>query len=459
MKLATMADADVEVVPGEQAECVVLVRNGGSTVDQFAVDVVGEAAGWTTAEPPVVNLMPGTEAPVRLVFAPPRTAAVPAGPVGFGARVRSREDPGSSLVEEGTVTVLPFTAFEAELLPPRRLSSGRARYRLVVANNGNHPLDCAAVGVDPDGEKLDVRVEPAEAVVPPGTAAVLKVRATPFKRFLRGDVVTHPFDVEVTDRAEPAEPLVVSGVLEQGPRLPKWLLPALAALVALIAALVVLWFTVLVPKVESIATKQAEEKAVEVAVQVAQSEAAKADGGGAGGGGAGAGSGGGAGGGSGGGAGAGAGGSSGGGGGESGGAGGAGGTGGTGGQDGADAVARAGSPSPVDFRIAADAAPVGDGSYRDFSYTAPDDRPLDIGDLVLQNPRGDVGFLQVKIGDKVILEAGLANFRDLDYHYVNALRAAGGTPVVVSVNCVTPGSGAERCTPSVSFSGTLLATS
>ena len=59
-------------------------------------------------------------------------------------------------------------------------------------------------------------------------------------------------------------------------------------------------------------------------------------------------------------------------------------------------------------------------------------------------------------GDKVVLETGLANYRDLDYHYVNALRVEPGQPVVVAVNCTTPGNGAKQCTPSVSFSGRLL---
>jgi hypothetical protein len=81
---------------------------------------------------------------------------------------------------------------------------------------------------------------------------------------------------------------------------------------------------------------------------------------------------------------------------------------------------------------------------------------MDIGDLVLQNPRGDTGFLRIRLGDDIVLETGLANFRDLDYHYVNPLHVAGGVPVVVEVNCGAPGAGAPRCTPSVSFSGTLL---
>jgi hypothetical protein len=75
---------------------------------------------------------------------------------------------------------------------------------------------------------------------------------------------------------------------------------------------------------------------------------------------------------------------------------------------------------------------------------------------VLQNPRGDSGILRVLLGDKVVLETGLANFRDLDYHYVNALRVEPDQPVVVAVSCGTPGAGATQCTPAVSFSGRLL---
>jgi hypothetical protein len=52
----------------------------------------------------------------------------------------------------------------------------------------------------------------------------------------------------------------------------------------------------------------------------------------------------------------------------------------------------------------------------------------------------------------VLLELGLANFRDLDRHYVEPLRFRKGERVVVQVSCQNPPD-RGNCKPSVSFSG------
>ena len=100
------------------------VRNDGSVVDVFAVDVVGEAAGWASVDPPSVNLYPGAQGTAEVRFMPPRSTAVTAGSKVFGVRVRSQEDPGFSVVEEGVVDVEPFTELGATVVPPTVESSG-----------------------------------------------------------------------------------------------------------------------------------------------------------------------------------------------------------------------------------------------------------------------------------------------------------------------------------------------
>ncbi|MDQ3029804.1 MAG: hypothetical protein M3R09_07225 [Actinomycetota bacterium] len=80
---------------------------------------------------------------------------------------------------------------------------------------------------------------------------------------------------------------------------------------------------------------------------------------------------------------------------------------------------------------------------------------------MLQNPFGDSGILRIirevsREGEDpeqtVLLEVGLNNFRDLDYHFVQPLRFQPGETIVLAVNCQTPPPRA-RCTPSASFSG------
>src|SRR5262245_44120460 len=98
MLVATLADMGVAVImerpgapvgPGDQSSSDVRIRNTGSIVDQFELDVVGEAATWTHVEPATVNLMPGEESTATIVFSPPRSSRVAEGPVAFALRVMS----------------------------------------------------------------------------------------------------------------------------------------------------------------------------------------------------------------------------------------------------------------------------------------------------------------------------------------------------------------------------------
>ncbi len=426
-----LSSATLSVEPGAETTAEVRLRNTGELVDQFTMDVVGAPAEWTTVTPSTVNLMPGGEVTVEVKFAPPRAWDVPAGQVPFALRVLSREDPQGSAVEEGVLDVASFTELAAELLPTRKRGSRKAKYQLAVENLGNVPTHTVVAGFDPEDDQLDLEVRPAELDAAPGTVTIVKVRAVPTRRFMRGEPQPHPFDLEVTGTAPVVETITVNGVMIQERMLPKWVLPmAIAFLVAAIA-LITLWFTVLVPEVESIATEQvapqvsaAQDAASEASEAAAEANVAaeEATGGEAGG--------------------------------EGGGPAGGGGGGGT--EGGAEEPNGSTGPEPVDFRIATEAEPVTDGSYAPFEYVAPDGRPLRISDLVLQNPRGDSGLLRIVRGEDVLLEVGLANFRDLDYHYVNAVRVAPDQPVIVEVSCLTPGQGAAECTPAVSFSGQLL---
>lgn len=435
MTVATsLSSTELTVEAGGEAGCELTIRNAGDVVDQYTLELVGAATDWATVDPPVLNLMPGGQATAVVTFAPPRSSQVLAGQVPFGVRVLSREDPHGSVVEEGAVRVAPFVELVAELLPPRRRGKRRATFQLAVENNGNRPVPARVAAFEPEDDQLDIDVRTTRLETQPGTMTLVKLRTRPHKRFLRGEPKLHPFQVEVTEPVEddsedddavaPAfEPLVVDGVMIQERLLPTWVLPALGVLALVVAALVALWFTVLEPKVQSIATEQVRkevgkdvDKVTEAAKQAtdAADQANKAveqvkepDP-----------------------------------------------TPGTDDPAVDDAVA-AGAGGPVDFRIATKAAVVTDGSYQRFTFTAPESKAMDIGDLVLQNPRGDTGFLRIVLGDDVVLETGLANFRDLDYHYVNALHVAADKPVVVEVNCTTAGAGGPSCTPSVSFSGKL----
>ncbi|MET9000962.1 hypothetical protein [Amycolatopsis sp. NPDC004169] len=435
---ATLSEAGLVAEPGQETSCTVTVRNAGQVVDQFAIDVVGDASGWATAEPATVNLMPGETGTVTVRFAPPRSSDVPAGTIPFGVRVFSSEDPAGSVVEEGTVQLGAFTEMTAEIVPAKVEGSSKADFEVAVDNRGNRPVSVELSPLDPEDE-LDFRLERERADLAPGTAAFVRMRAKPRKRFLRGPSVRHRFQVFVT--ADGAEPLKTEGTMVQRQLLPKWLLPALIALLVALLALLTLWFTVLRPAVKSAAREAAQEQNQEI-VKAAQDAGAGADqakknadqakqnseqamkavgltppgdnpappGTG------------------------------------------------PGGTPPTRVSNAAADGTPTDFRVAADAKIDSNvNRFAEFPYTLPDaGKTLVITDLILQNPRGDTGTLRLlrdSGGTKtVLLEVGLSNFRDLDHHWLQAWRFQPGEKIVLAVSCQNP---ADRghCTPSVSFSG------
>ena len=80
----TLVNAAAAVEPGQEAAVDVRVRNTGTVVDEFTLEVLGDSAGWATVEPSVVSLFPGAEGTARIVFRPPRQSSTPAGSVPYG---------------------------------------------------------------------------------------------------------------------------------------------------------------------------------------------------------------------------------------------------------------------------------------------------------------------------------------------------------------------------------------
>ena len=88
-------------------------------------------------------------------------------------------------------------------------------------------------------------------------------------------------------------------------------------------------------------------------------------------------------------------------------------------------------------------------------YAVPANETLDVSDVVLQNPQGDTGELQVRAGSTTLIQLGLANFRNIDYHFVKPMVFTTAAPLVLAVQCQNPGG--KACADKLSFSGTLNA--
>ena len=430
---ATLSAPDPVAEPGGEASFTVTIRNTGHVVDELSVDVVGEASQWAVVDPPLVRLFPGTEGTVQVTFRPPRDASVGAGAIPFGIRVSSHEDPEGSAVEEGTLTIGAFSDVTIELLPHTSRGRRRAKAEVAIDNRGNTALGTGLGAGDPDSA-LRFSLDPPSLIIEPGEAVFAEVDIRPVRRFWKGQTRTLPF--QVVAQADGQVPTTTDGVFVQEQLLPKWLLKALLALLALLLLAVLLWYALLRPTIESAAQDTVAEEVEPLAERVDAMEEAAADQAAAGGGS----------------------------------------TPPAGGEDTppTETTAPVGSQpvSPIldigaamDFRIPAD-PPVTLGETDDFTFTPDEGVTISITDVLLQNPAGDAGRLRVirrsGSGDEVLLDVGLANFRDLDYHFVSPLRIDPGESVVVQVLCTAVGTAtppaAAGCTPAVSFSGGQKAT-
>ena len=438
--IASIDSTSVTAEPGAETSCTVRVRNTGMVVDQVLLDILGDAKPWTTVEPAQLNMLPGSDALAQIRFRPPRSSAVAAGIVPFAVRAMSSEDPAGSTIEEGAVEVGRFSDLRAVLAPGSARGRRAAKYRLIVANEGNAPSHAAVSVSDPD-LLLDFKVKPTTLVAEPGTATYVRLRTMPKKRFLKGQDRPLPFQALL--QADDTAPATVNGVMVQEQILPTWLLPAVATAAVVVAALAVLWFTVLKPEVHTMATqavnqatqqltssaKKASDAAqtASVAAQQASKAAQQA----------------------------------------------AGSTTGTtsktntGGTKTSSkptstkksgtkkSAATATAPVPVSDLLQSNAAP--SKTFSTVTFAVPAKKTLSVSDIVLENPLGDTGLLQIRQGGTTLFVFGLANFRSIDYHFVQPLVFSHSAPLVLAVECQNTGSTA--CSDGLSFSGTMQSVS
>lgn len=409
----TLLAPSVSVEPGREAAIDLRLRNAGTVVDEFTLDVLGDAAGWATVEPPVVSLFPGAEGSARIVFRPPRTSAVAAGPVAFGLRARSRENPAGSAVEEGIVEVGAFVEPHAELVPRTSRGSSAATHELAIDNRGNIRLSAEVAAGDQD-RLLAFDVRPPAVVVEPGMAGFAQVRVKPVGRFWRGQPKARPFQLSVTAEGRP--PILLDGTMLQEAILPPWFTKAVVALVGLLVALVLLWLLVLKPSIETLASEAAASPIAELRDDVNKSL----------------------------------------------------------GEAGLPTVAPGGGggeptptpaptptpepgatptpvPSPTDPGIFVPGlgVPV-DGRLDEKTIVFAPKGTLFVTDLVFSNPNGREGALVILRDTTPLLQLRLENFRDYDLHFVTPIVFAPGDQLVLSLQCTT-----APCDPAVFWAGYL----
>lgn len=235
--LATIEPANLQVDAGAEASLVVRVRNRGSIVDQFDIQVVGPTASWAAVDPPSLRLFPDKEGEARVTFRPPRAPDPAADTYPFGVSVRAASDASASTVEEGRIVVAPFVQLASEIVPQTSRGSRSAAHDLTIQNVGNSVAEVSVKASDPD-RLLNFEVLPERAGLRPGGSTTVRARVKPKTTFWMGAPKRVPFSVQIDEPT--AGSFQVPATLEQRAIIPGWIKPAAGLLVAAIAAVLVL---------------------------------------------------------------------------------------------------------------------------------------------------------------------------------------------------------------------------
>jgi hypothetical protein len=395
---ATLDPILIEVAPGGEAIGRLLLRNGSDIVEEYDLTVLGEAAAWTVLDPPTVRLYPGAEAAVAVAFRPPRSAHIPAVGITYAVHAVPSERPQDEATAEGVVQVLPFAETTAEINPRTSRGVLGAGHEVAVDNRGNAPISATLAGTDPDGQ-LRIRIRPSDMTVPPGEAAFAGVQVRTRRVLWRGQPRNRPFRLVVSPDGE--RDIVLDAATLQTPVVSKAAARVLAALAVLVLLAVAGWFLLLKPAVRS-AAKDAVEARMPAGQLGPGGETSRNGGGPA--------------------------------------------SGASPSEGGGNGPATSSSSAPVPL-VPVPGSPVavhvqagaGAGGANTGNYVVPAGTTLVLTDIVLQNPQGDTGRIDVVVDNVSILTLALANFRDLDYHFVSPIEVPAGKTVGIRISCQAPG--------------------
>jgi biotin carboxyl carrier protein len=321
---------------------------------------------------------------------------------------------------------------------------------VAIDNNGNQPAT-VEVSAQDEEEALDFKFDHRMASIEPGAAAFIKMWAKPDKRFFKGADRQHPFIVTVAPKTTP--PIATRGTMTQRQLLPSWLIPLVAAVAVLALVAFVLYQTLVKDQIKATAQDVASKVAssmissanssasaaissAQAAAAAAQAQASAAD------------------------------------------------------SKASDAQIEASKASKVAKHNGnggnVNSSPTGGtvsgvsvSNGRATSFTLTGNKIATLGDpnsvgitdgpsigpkqflvitaMIMQNPDGDAGTMDIRRGGDTLLREGLQNFRDQDFHFDDEpLIFTKLAPLSLAVNCQKPGPPATTCQPSILFTGRMV---
>lgn len=236
--MVNLTPPELKVAAGsEPVEMQANVRNGGSTVDQYSIEIENLDPSWYTIGVQSVSLFPGDSAPIPIKLHPPKGSNTRAGHYTFVVRARSHADPTLVGVTKGVLQVGSFSNFQVELAP-KRVTGYRGKFRLSLQNGGNSEVQLGLAGRDPESE-LGYSFRPGEPTVQPGSKLVVPMTVRGGGLRIVGQPKKHQFSVIVqpTDGTE-KDAREVQGEFIQKPPFKSLRKPGLLALLFLLLLLI-----------------------------------------------------------------------------------------------------------------------------------------------------------------------------------------------------------------------------
>lgn len=214
----------VEVAPGESGSISLAVTNTSSVIDAFQVQVFGLDPSWITVVPERLSLFPGQTEHVDIhVLLPPD---YPASHRTLAVNVTSTDDPDAFSLNQVELTVQPRNVVGLRVDPVMITGGTRARFGMVVSNEGNAGVIANGYALDPE-DLATFEFAPANVFVAPGQEQVIDVTASGGRAwFGQMRARTFTFGVETDHRVE------TIGTFIQRPRIGRWMLSLLGLLTA-----------------------------------------------------------------------------------------------------------------------------------------------------------------------------------------------------------------------------------
>jgi serine/threonine protein kinase len=256
----SLAEAQVQVTPGQQSGATLLLENIGSVADHCKLAVKGIPANWLSISPATTTVAPRERVKVELIFQPPAAPVSRAGRHAFTIQMSCERRPNQITELQRVLTVAPFSNFQSNLWP-QEINSGQIS-QVTIENQGNIP---ERFEITAHAERtLQIEPDQVRLKVDPGQSQTVDFRVKMRRQRLIAEAKTQTFSLTVSQSRGRRQTL--SGeVSSRGQLRPVWVLAAVVSVLFLLC-LAGLFYPIIFPSTDTVqATAMAQQARADAA--------------------------------------------------------------------------------------------------------------------------------------------------------------------------------------------------